>query len=259
MARGSWVGYDNLAKPVKNWYVGVNNAAKLVKAGWAGVDNVAKQFYPYGKVLFNSGIISDELKNNSKIIYPGNGSNLNPEIKKFTYTINNNIDGEKCLSFQGGGNEYYTITGAVSYRPDIIRLYLCGEDDYDIIQGKTLHIRVRHSMPKSSNSYIWHYNSSSSDTNAWQGVIFDICNSNIENKNNVIGSGYLMGLGQIKSVRNGFPGNWQAQNTWNDYSFVLPSTLSKSADNSYKNSLFLELPVPELTSWYKYISDIYIN
>lgn len=45
MAKGIYIGADNIARKVKGMYVGVDGVARKVVKGYVGVDGVARLFY----------------------------------------------------------------------------------------------------------------------------------------------------------------------------------------------------------------------
>lgn len=60
MAKGQYIGVNNVARKVKQQYIGVDNVARKVKSGYIGVNNVARQFFsggtPVGSLAVGSSV-----------------------------------------------------------------------------------------------------------------------------------------------------------------------------------------------------------
>lgn len=48
MAKGAYIGVNNVARKIKNGYIGVDNTARKIKKGYIGVSGVARQFFQCG-------------------------------------------------------------------------------------------------------------------------------------------------------------------------------------------------------------------
>lgn len=48
MAKGAYIGVNNVARKIKNGYIGVDNTARKIKKGYIGVSGVARQFFAGG-------------------------------------------------------------------------------------------------------------------------------------------------------------------------------------------------------------------
>ena len=52
MAKGVYIGVDNVARKVKKMYVGVDGVARKVKKGYIGVGGVARPFFSGGELAY---------------------------------------------------------------------------------------------------------------------------------------------------------------------------------------------------------------
>lgn len=55
MAKGMYIGIDNIARKIKEQYIGVNNVARKVTKGYIGVNNVARLCFAAGCSHENTG------------------------------------------------------------------------------------------------------------------------------------------------------------------------------------------------------------
>lgn len=45
MAKGSYIGINNVARQIKRSYIGINNVAREIRGGYVGIDNVAREIF----------------------------------------------------------------------------------------------------------------------------------------------------------------------------------------------------------------------
>ena len=55
MAKGVYIGVNNVARKVKKSYIGVGNVARKIKKAYIGVNGVARECYPDALWLYNNG------------------------------------------------------------------------------------------------------------------------------------------------------------------------------------------------------------
>lgn len=61
MAKGIYVGVDNVARKVKKMFAGVDGVARKVKKAYVGVNNVTRQFFSSVVHLYNAGDLCSSL------------------------------------------------------------------------------------------------------------------------------------------------------------------------------------------------------
>lgn len=125
MAKGVYIGVNNVARKVKKGYIGVGNVARKIKKAYIGVGGVARPFWAGGEVVYYGAVdklyaaVNDHyaLSNSKYAIFTGGNTtraNASPGVAAFDASLTKTINSNGLQSYGGGYtklNDYCIFAG----------------------------------------------------------------------------------------------------------------------------------------------------
>ena len=122
MAKGAYIGVNNVARKINNGYIGVDNTARKIKKGYIGVSGVARQFFQCGTPASQLAVGSSVYLNVSGvqteflIVHQGLPASFYDSSCNGTWLMMKYVD--DFMPISDSGSKFYAVASIHTYLND---------------------------------------------------------------------------------------------------------------------------------------------